>query len=111
MARDLASWVSVRPPPPLVLRHTTTQIDASAAFAAVGEIDSARACAKRALKALQGTNADALSLDVLLVLDAAQPDERVRTAAAQVADAIAAQLSPSLAAGFRRRVSRATTPR
>ena len=105
MARDLASWVSVRPPALLALRHARTMLDATLAFVAVGETEAARGLAKRGLKALQGTNADELSLEILKALEAAQPDERVRGASTQIAARIAQSLSPSLAASFLKRFS------
>lgn len=99
-ARDLATWVLVRPPPLLGLRGARIAIDASLALTLARAPDNARTAAKRGLKIMQGMQADGLSLELLLAMYAAAADDRVLAAAGQVAQRIAAQLPPSLAGRF-----------
>ena len=105
VARDLAMWVAVRPPPLLPLLAARIQLDASHALSRVGETEAARGCAKRGLKAIQGASAEAISLELLLALDLAQPDDRVRAAADQLAARIAAGLPTGMSASFLRRAA------
>jgi hypothetical protein len=87
----------------LSIRAARIAIDACLALAAVGDPERARSLGKRGLKILQGQASDGLGLEVLLALQAASPDVRVLVAAGQVAERIAASLSPALAAGFSKR--------
>jgi tetratricopeptide (TPR) repeat protein len=102
-ARDLATWVVVRPPPMLVLRAARIAVDASRALAAIGDVDGARSAAKRGLKALQGSGSDGLCVECLLALWSAAPDDRVLAAAGQLARRIVDGLPPAVGAAFARR--------
>ena len=101
---DLASWVMRRPPPLMAARAARTLIDISRALGQARATDAARSAAKQGLKLIQSVDAaDLLTLELLLALDAAQPDARVRSAAGQLAARISAQLQPDLARSFRAR--------
>jgi tetratricopeptide (TPR) repeat protein len=111
-ARDLATWVAVRPPAALAIRAARIAIDATMALAAVGDPDLARSTAKRAIKSLQTTGSsqtsaggptDGFVLEALLALYATSPDDRVHAAAGQVAERIAAGLPGGLGTSFRAR--------
>jgi tetratricopeptide (TPR) repeat protein len=111
-ARDLATWVAVRPPALLGLRAAQIAIDAANALAAVGDIELSRTTAKKGLKALQPNPTasrpgppptEGLVLELLLVMQRAAPDERVGAAARQVTERIAEGLPGPFAASFRKR--------
>ncbi len=102
-ARDMATWTMVRPPPLLSIRSARIAIDASLAFSDIGHVDPARSAVKRGLKSLQGPGGDGLRLELLIAMQIARADPRVLNAAGQVAQRVAAQLSPAAAAMFRAR--------
>jgi ATP/maltotriose-dependent transcriptional regulator MalT len=104
-ARDLATWVMVRPPPMLAIRGARIALDTCAALAALGDTDGARTVIKRALKTLQGAGTDGLVLELLLSWNAAAPDARVQQAAGQIASRLASNLPPAMSSTFRSRAA------
>lgn len=102
-ARDLVSWAFRREDPLYVVATAGICIDAARALTASGHHELARTAAKKGLKVLQGPARDGLRLELLLALNAPQPDERVLQTAGQVAQRILAQLPATVAESFRHR--------
>ncbi|MEQ1565901.1 MAG: protein kinase [Myxococcota bacterium] len=104
-ARDLAAWALNRPPALLVLVGTRIALDAARALIEIGQVDPARNAVKRGLKLIGagGSEVDGLRLELLLALDRASPDPRVRDAVRQVVERLAQGLSPVDAEAVRAR--------
>jgi tetratricopeptide (TPR) repeat protein len=102
-AEDLARWAWGRPAPIYAIPAGLLLRDVSLAFTAAGRVDAARSSAKAGLKAMQGPGRAGLRFELLLALDRAAPDPRVRAVIARVAEGIRTNLNSRAAVTFGQR--------
>ena len=103
-AHDLATWALTRPPPLLVLTGAQIALDAAGALIVLEQTEAAREAAKRGLKAIgQDAAADGVRLELLILLDRASPDPRVRLAIRTVAERLLPLVPQNARDGFRSR--------
>ena len=101
--RDLAGQVSTRPPPIDRARGARALLDAGWAWLTAGHRDEAQRSAGAGLRLASAMGATGLRLELLSLLQAAQPQERTAQAIRRTVDRIARQLPADCIEPFRGR--------